>query len=119
MYRFKKCTIEGFEHYYIMYKSSVVINAKTGKFVKGWLNKNGYRRIQLSNKGNQRKFYLHRLVALAWLINDDPENKIEVNHIDRNRQNCDAMNLEWCTKDYNLAYRYNKQSKMFDEIQMM
>jgi len=119
MYRFRKCTIEGFEHYIIMFKGGLIINTKTMKVVEGWVNKNGYRRVELSNKGRTTTQYIHRLVAFAWTENPDPYYKDEVNNLDRNRFNCDASNLEWTTKDENLAYRYNHRAKMFDEINLI
>ena len=27
----------------------------------------------------------HRLIALQWIENDDPENKIQIDHINRNK----------------------------------
>ena len=47
---------------------------------------------------------VHRLVALAWLTNDDYVNKSVVNHKDGNKQNYHADNLEWCTAVENLDH---------------
>lgn len=49
-------------------------------------------------------FRVHRLVAHMFIENDDPINKIEVNHIDENKTNNCVDNLEWCTKEYNNSY---------------
>lgn len=45
---------------------------------------------------------VHRLVCYAWHHN--PYCYSQVNHIDENRFNNDADNLEFCTPEYNLKY---------------
>lgn len=50
---------------------------------------------------------VHRLVAMAFVENPDPENKKEVNHLDFNRENFRWDNLEWVTRQENVAYSYN------------
>lgn len=67
------------------------------------LNKeNGYYYTTLSNLDRGRTFAVHRLVAKAFLPN--PENLPYINHKDRNRQNNNVDNLEWCTPLYNNTY---------------
>jgi hypothetical protein len=51
--------------------------------------------------GKHVKILTHRLVAKYWVHNDDPERKIHVNHIDGNRRNNLASNLEWVTPSQN------------------
>ena len=53
-----------------------------------------------------RKQYLHRLVAHAFVANDDPERKVVVNHLDGNRRNNAASNLEWCTQSDNVRHAH-------------
>jgi hypothetical protein len=40
---------------------------------------------------------LHRLVAKAFIKNDDPNNKTVVDHINGNRMDYRIENLRWCT----------------------
>ena len=44
---------------------------------------------------------MHRIVAIVFIPNDDPENKIEVNHIDGVKTNNRVDNLELVTKKRN------------------
>lgn len=58
-------------------------------------HKNGYYIITLSVRGKQVNAYIHRLVALTFIPNPDPEHFNQVSHIDENRANNCASNLEW------------------------
>ena len=66
---------------------------------KKFINSNGYYRVGLNLDGKNKMHLLHRLVAQLFIPN--PENKPYVNHIDGNKLNCRADNLEWCTRSEN------------------
>lgn len=61
-----------------------------------------YAQVSLWKEGKERKVYIHRLVALAFIEN--PNNFPEVNHKDENTFNNCVDNLEWCTSKYNANY---------------
>lgn len=63
---------------------------------------NGYTSVQLRSDGKQTRFYVHRLVADAFIPN--PTNLPEVNHKDECKCNNIVSNLEWCSRSYNLKY---------------
>lgn len=65
-------------------------------------NPNGYEFVQLSKDGRLHIFYIHRLVANAFIPN--PENLPIINHKDQTPKNNKASNLEWCTQKYNVNY---------------
>lgn len=66
------------------------------------LTKDGYLRVQLSKGGVRKSFRVHRLVAQAFIPN--PDNLPQVNHKDENKLKNEAINLEWCTAEYNTNY---------------
>ncbi len=64
--------------------------------------KNGYKKVELTNNGFSKRYYVHRLVAEAFIPN--PDNLPEVNHKDEIASNNHVDNLEWCTHKYNSNY---------------
>ena len=86
--------IEGFENYHI-FEDGRVWSCKRGIFLKGSIAR-GY--IQVNLNGKWKK--IHRLVGQAFIPN--PENKPEIDHIDRNRTNNHFSNLRWATHQENM-----------------
>ena len=62
----------------------------------------GYCHTALSRNDNRRGYFVHCLVAEAFIPN--PEHKSQVNHIDGNKCNNSVSNLEWCTAKENTAH---------------
>lgn len=69
----------------------------------------GYLTVTLRKNGKQKNYYVHRLVAEAFVENPNGYNI--VNHKDENRLNNIAENLEWCTQQYNVNYSKEKMRK--------
>lgn len=65
----------------------------------------GYARVGLHKEGQKKMLLVHRLVAIAFIPNQ--ENKTEVNHIDGNKFNNMADNLEWNTPKENTYHAWN------------
>lgn len=73
-----------------------------GKVMKQRLDKRGYFKVNLSNTGKKKLWFVHRLVAIAFIPN--PYDFPVINHKDENPQNNNVDNLEWCTVKYNTNY---------------
>lgn len=74
-----------------------------GRVLKQQLLPNGYIQVRFGVDCKYVHLYIHRAVAICFIPN--PNNYPEVNHIDCNRINNRVDNLEWCTPEYNIAYR--------------
>ena len=93
--------IKDFPSYEISDKGSV--RRKDTGYVRKLQLVKGYYMILLPHKSGKNKMKtVHRLVAEAFVPN--PNNYPEVNHLDLDKLNNDAANLEWCTREQNLAH---------------
>lgn len=72
-----------------------VINKHNGHVRKPQPNSKGYLRVQIAGKN----LFVHRLVAEKYVPNPNSYN--QVNHIDGNKNNNAASNLEWVTNQEN------------------
>lgn len=77
------------------------------RFKNGKLEEGGHLRVSLTKDGKTRKFFIHRLVAEAFIPN--PNAFPIINHLDENPQNNNANNLEWCTYKHNSNYGTGKE----------
>lgn len=66
---------------------------------------NGYYRTMMLLNGKLKTIKLHRVVAEAWIEN--PLNKLQVNHINFERDDNRVSNLEWATPSENALHSYN------------
>lgn len=78
-----------------------------GKVLKPVKRQHGYLGVMLYGKGGHKTrglktFSIHRLVATAFIPN--PNGLSEVNHIDEDKTNNTATNLEWVTRLENVNY---------------
>lgn len=70
--------------------------------LKGQIDKDGYHRVALTNNKKVKLIPVHRLVAEAFVENEN--NLPCINHKDENKLNNNVSNLEWCTWSYNNNY---------------
>lgn len=92
--------------YSIISKTNKINNVKNNL-------RNKYISISLKNKTHA----LHRIVALTWLENNDFITRPLVNHLDGNKLNCRADNLEWCSfyenNNHAIDNNFNLQANQF------
>jgi len=86
--------ITGFDNYEI----SNLGNIRTNNCIRK-LHKKRYIQIDLYNGTICKWFLVHRLVAIAFISN--PDNKPEVDHINRNKHDNRVENLRWVTSKEN------------------
>lgn len=72
------------------------------KIMKPQKNRDGYLIIGLWKDGKAKWYLVHRLVASVFCEN--PHGYTEVNHLDEDKTNNCADNLEWCSRSYNNTY---------------
>jgi len=90
--------------YYDITKDGKCINKKTNYIKKTFISNSGYERVSLWINGKNKKFSIHRLVAIKYLEN--PNNYKYINHKDGNKLNNNVENLEWCTVQENTKHAY-------------
>ena len=91
--------IKDYPNYLIYDDGRVYSKYLKGRFLKPRLNSHGYVQVALYNDNKRKGMLVSRLVALHYI--DNPENKLEVDHIDRNRLNNNIENLRWVTHSDN------------------
>ena len=90
--------VNGFENY-LIYPSGKVYSKKSKRYLNPYCNSHGYLNVNLYKDGKKKIYKIHRLVGLYYIPN--PDNKICLDHIDRNRKNNKLNNLRWATYSEN------------------
>lgn len=104
--QWKNLTIPNYEHFMISNLGRIK-NTLTNHIIAVYFdNKRGYGRSKIKTNGITKTVYPHRLVAEAFLPDWNPE--LQVNHIDKNKSNNCASNLEMVTDSQNKKHSYDE-----------
>ena len=107
--------IKGFEGLYQVSNLGRVKSLRRNIILRQGITRKGYESVLLCTNSIHKGYYIHRLVAHAFIPN--PDNLPQVNHKDENKTNNCVGNLEWCDGKYNINYgtgiakRVKSQSK--------
>lgn len=103
--------IAGYEGIYQISNLGRVKNTVTKEIKKQSDNGKGYKSVNLWKQNKGQTFYIHRLVAGAFIENK--LNKPEVHHIDSDRSNNIVENLAWVTtkENNNLGKHIERMTK--------
>lgn len=74
---------------------------RKNRICKESINNCGYVQLSIASQTAMK----HVLVATQWIENDDPDNKIEVDHINDNRSDNRVENLRWLSRSDNRKRR--------------
>lgn len=96
--------IPGYERYLIS-RSGDVYATHLSKYLSQYDNGIGYLAVKLSDGKSRRQFYVHRLVAAAYLNLTSTE--LDVNHIDGIKTNNCVENLEVVTHQVNMKHAFD------------
>lgn len=107
--------IIGYEGIYKISEDGEILSIKRNKNLKCYPNDYGYIVVGLSKEGVFKHYFVHRLIALAFIPN--PTNKPEVNHINGIKEDNSIHNLEWCTRSENNQHCWDKGLKKTTEKQ--
>lgn len=104
--------IDGYDGMYQVSSLGRVRSRKSGEWrvLRARKNNKGYLLVGLWKDEKKKWFLVHRLVAQAFIENDNIFNT-EVNHRNEDKSDNKVSNLEWCDRSYNVAYNGLQQRR--------
>ena len=98
--------LPGYENLYQINRAGDIRSIKKdGYILTQRINFAGYKTVSLSKNGKTETHYVHRLIAITYLVNN--QNKCCVNHINGNKLDNSLDNLEWMTHAENMQHAHD------------
>ena len=101
----KKIDIQGLNKEYTIDEDGNIFDVKEQKYRKFHVTKDGYLKVSFYINGKFKRLLVHRLVLMMFKPIENMD-KLQVNHIDGNKQNNNINNLEWVTQKDNMAHAW-------------
>jgi hypothetical protein len=93
---------------YSVSNTGLVKHTRLDRLLTGY-NRNGYLLVTIKKDNVGIARLVHRIVASAFIANDDPVNRIYVDHIDTDPRNNLVSNLRWVTPKENMNNDLTRQ----------
>lgn len=96
--------VPGYEGRYSASDNGMIFSHVSHRYLSAKAHSNGYVAVVLTDgMGGSRDYLVHRLVCAAF--HGAPEkDRVFVNHIDADKSNNSADNLEWCSRAENMRH---------------
>ena len=112
--------IQGFENYLIYPDGKVTSKRFPKRYLKPRSDRDGYLQVNLCKDKKSKTHKIHRLVGIHYIPN--PENKICLDHINRDKKDNRVENLRWvtpkenskntgCSKNNKAGFKYISETK--------
>lgn len=108
--------IEGFPGYWVNSYGRIWSSKGKGRWLKPASDGKGYLCVSLCRDGKLFTKRIHRLVAEAFVPNDNPEHKDTADHVDNDKTNNRADNLQWMSRGDNARKGNCKPIMLFDTL---
>lgn len=103
--------LNGFETKYKVSNDGRIWSDYLQDFLKPYFSKGGYVRVKVNFGDRNKKFMVHRLVAMAFIPNPDPNILTQVDHINCDRTDNRVQNLRWVTPRQNTLHAFESGNK--------
>lgn len=102
--RIQNIDIDGMFGEYAVTDKGKIWSYRSGMFLRPWKQKKGYLCVSLVGS---KVYKVHRVVATAFIKNNNPEKYTTVNHLDGVKTNNNAVNLEWTNNSGNIKHAWD------------